>query len=110
MASSAQQLPRTLLKISVAMVDQDIFLFEGTIRDNITMWDDSISEPQVIAAAKDAMIHDDISQREKGYDSLVEEGGRNFSGGQRQRLELARALVVNPSILIWTKGPAPWIR
>ena len=95
-----QQLPRTLLQTSVAMVDQDIFLFTGSVRDNITMWDKTIPEQQMVAAAKDALIHEEISQRDGGYDAQVEEGGRNFSGGQRQRLEVARALAVHPSILI----------
>lgn len=99
-----QEIPRMLLRTSLSVVDQDIFLFEGTIRENITMWDASIPEQQIVAAAKDAMIHDEISQRERGYEGLVEEGGRNFSGGQRQRLELARALVLNPSIVILDEG------
>ncbi len=95
-----EDIPRSVLHNSISVVDQDICMFEGTIKDNITLWDDTISEVDMIRAAKDSCIHEDISIREKGYDSMVEEGGRNFSGGQRQRMEIARALVGNPSVLI----------
>jgi NHLM bacteriocin system ABC transporter peptidase/ATP-binding protein len=92
--------PRDQLISSVAMVDQDIFLFEGTIMDNLTMWDESIPDEDVIQAAKDAQIHEIIVDRPNGYLSTISEAGRNFSGGQRQRLEIARSLVRNPSVLI----------
>ncbi len=94
------QIPRENRAASISMVDQDISVFNGTIKDNITMWVSDIPESEIIRAAKDACIHDDIMRRPGGYYSMIEEGGRNFSGGQLQRLEIARALVTNPRILI----------
>jgi len=92
--------PRAAIVQSLATVDQDIFLFEGSVRDNLTMWSPTIPESQIALATRDACIHDDIAARPGGYDHVVEEGGRNFSGGQRQRLEIARALVTRPSVLV----------
>jgi NHLM bacteriocin system ABC transporter peptidase/ATP-binding protein len=97
---SRQQLPKHLLNNSLAMIDQDIFIFAGTIRENLTLWDSTISDTQVIQAAKDACIHLDIATRPNGYHGEVIENGANFSGGQRQRLEIARALVLNPTLLV----------
>ncbi|GAB4399808.1 MAG: NHLP family bacteriocin export ABC transporter peptidase/permease/ATPase subunit [Microscillaceae bacterium] len=92
--------PREVINNSLAMVDQEIFLYEGSAKEVITLWDASLPDAQIVQAAKDAQIHDLISSRRAGYESRIEEGGRNLSGGQRQRLEIARALVNNPSILI----------
>ncbi|MEW6268613.1 MAG: NHLP family bacteriocin export ABC transporter peptidase/permease/ATPase subunit [Thermodesulfobacteriota bacterium] len=92
--------PRGLLTASVAHVDQDIFLFDGTVLENLTLWDPTLPDEVVIAAAQDAGIHDEIASRPAGYLTRVEQGGANFSGGQRQRLEIARALALEPSILI----------
>lgn len=93
-------LPRPTLINSLAMVSQEITLFEGSLRDNLTMWDRTIPEQQFIQAAKDACIHDAIAARPGGYDSKVQEGGGNFSGGQKQRIEIARSLAINPRILV----------
>ncbi|GHE64237.1 NHLP family bacteriocin export ABC transporter peptidase/permease/ATPase subunit [Streptomyces capitiformicae] len=93
-------IPRSVLAASVAFVDQEIFLFEGTVRDNVTLWDTTINDDEVVAALKDAEVYDVVSGRKGGIHSRVLEDGRNFSGGQRQRLEIARALVRAPSVLV----------
>lgn len=85
---------------SVAVIDQDIVLFEDTIANNIKMWDDSIEDFEMILAARDAQIHEDIMQRPDGYRHRLIDGGRDMSGGQRQRIEIARALVQDPTIII----------
>jgi ABC-type bacteriocin/lantibiotic exporter with double-glycine peptidase domain len=94
------QIPRNVFTGSVAMVDQEIVLFEDTIANNIRMWDQSIADFEVILAARDAQIHDDILQRPGAYQGKLIENGRDLSGGQRQRLEIARVLAQDPSIII----------
>jgi NHLM bacteriocin system ABC transporter peptidase/ATP-binding protein len=94
------EIARPIFTGSVAVVDQEIVLFEDTIFNNITMWDPTIDESTVIAACKDACIHEDIMGREGGYAHVIREGGKNFSGGQRQRFEIARALAQEPAVVI----------
>lgn len=94
------KIDRSVFTGSVAVVDQDIILFEDTIANNIRMWDNSIEDFEVIMAARDAQIHEDIMQREGGYQYKLTEGGKDFSGGQRQRIEIARVLAQDPTIVI----------
>ena len=95
-----EEIPRNVFTGSVAMVDQDIILFEDTIANNIRMWDSTIADFEVILAARDAQIHDDILQRPGGYSGMLTENGKDLSGGQRQRLEIARVLAQDPSVII----------
>ncbi len=97
---TAQEIGRNVFTGSLAVVDQDIILFADTISNNIKMWDNSIEDFEVILAARDAQIHDDIMSREGGYQGKLIEGGRDLSGGQRQRLEIARVLAQDPTIII----------
>ena len=96
----AASIERSVFTGSVAVVDQDIILFEDTIANNISMWDESIEDFEIILAARDAQIHNDIMAREGGYEGMITEGGRDLSGGQRQRLEIARVLAADPSVII----------
>ncbi len=95
-----QQIPKSVFRGSLAVVDQDIILFADTIANNIKMWDDSIEDFEMILAARDAQIHEDIMQRPNAYQYRMHEGGTDFSGGQRQRMEIARALAQDPTIII----------
>lgn len=95
-----EDIPRGSLAASVSFVDQDVFLFEGSVRDNVALWDPSIPDDAVVEALRDAALYDVVMRRPGGIHSEVEQDGRNFSGGQRQRLEIARALVRRPSILV----------
>ncbi len=95
-----QEIPEEVLSRSLSMVDQNGVLFSATVRENITLWNPAFPDDDVVNAARDACIHDDILSRPLGYATRVVEDGGNFSGGQRQRLEIARALVGKPTVLV----------
>ena len=97
---SMEEIDSNVFHGSLAVVDQDIILFEDTIANNIKMWDDSIEDFEMILAARDAQLHDDIMQRPGGYQHRLLEGGKDFSGGQRQRMEIARVLAQEPTVII----------
>ena len=95
-----EEIDHEIFTSSIAVVDQDITLYEDTIMNNLKMWDQSIEDYEVIMACNDAQIHKTISEREGGYNAPVLEGGKNFSGGEKQRMEIARSLAMDPSIII----------
>lgn len=95
-----REIPRAVLVNSVSSVDQDVFQLTGTVAENIALFDETLRRSDILRAARDACIHEDILAMENGYESMVSEGGRNFSGGQRQRLEIARALAKKPALLV----------
>ena len=97
---SIDEVPRDVFTDQVGMVDDQTLLFSGTIRENLTLWDDAVADREVTRAAMDAGIHREVVRLRNGYSARLSEGARNLSGGQRQRMEIGRALVRNPALLI----------
>src|SRR5262249_17385951 len=94
------QIPREVFVSSIALVDSELCMFEGSVRDNLTLWDETVVSDRLLQSCRDAAIHRDLMKRRGGYSATVAEQARNFSGGQKQRLQIARALVRDPTVLI----------
>lgn len=101
---SLDEINKRVFNNSIAVIDQNIVLFDGTVSDNVKLWDESIEDFAMIFACHDAQIHEEIASRSNAYDSIVENGGKNFSGGQRQRLEIASALAKEPVVVVMDEG------